>query len=241
MARCCVVPLHRFDPCQGFCRGSRLAEAFPMAGPAKQAARLRQGAQEATHVARPQESEQQVDVAVVWRVERNRVLDRRDHRGRHRDDCKRRMRYRETVASRGRPETLAAKKRVQDLSLWPPCLAAEPERDRLERGTLFPRRHAQQEIVFLEEFGELHDSLGAMPRPRGSRRVVGRPSSATGTMIESMHHGQRDAALGRDRLQDRQTCFVRNILMSRSIVQRGGGAEMNRIVGSAGAGRYMRD
>lgn len=36
--------------------------------------------------------------------------------------------------------------------------------------------------------------------------------------------------------------FVRNILMSRSILPRGGAAGMNRIVGgSAGAGRYMRD
>ena len=65
MASCCVFPLHRFDPGQSFCRGSRLAKTFPMAGQAKQAARLRQGEKEATHVARPQEPEQQVDVAVV--------------------------------------------------------------------------------------------------------------------------------------------------------------------------------
>ena len=81
-----------------------------------------------------------------------------------------------------------------------------------------------------------------MSRPRGSRCGIGRSSSAAGTTIESMHQGQRDAALGRDRLQERQTRFVQNILMSRSIVRRGGAAGMNRIVGgSAGAGRYMRD
>lgn len=93
-----------------------------------------------------------------------------------------------------------------------------------------------------KQVAALHDSLGAMLRPRGSRCGIGRSSSAAGTTIESMHHGQRDAALGRDRLQERQTRFDRNILMSRSIVRRDGAAGMNRIVGgSAGAGRCMRD
>lgn len=96
--------------------------------------------------------------------------------------------------------------------------------------------------LFPKQVAALHDSLGAMLRPRGSRCGIGRSSSAAGTTIESMHHGQRDAALGRDRLQERQTRFDRNILMSRSIVRRDGAAGMNRIVGgSAGARHCMRD
>lgn len=68
-----------------------------------------------------------------------------------------------------------------------------------------------------EKLAELHGSVGAMSRPRGSRCGIGRPSSAAGTTIESMHHGQRDAARGNCRLQERQTRLDRDIVMSRSI------------------------
>ena len=83
-----------------------------MGGPAKQATRLRQGEKETSRVVRPQEPEQQVDVAVIWRVERNRMLHRRDHRGRHRDAYKHGMRNRETITRRSRPKTLTAQEHV---------------------------------------------------------------------------------------------------------------------------------
>src|SRR5690554_3555306 len=117
---------------------------------------------------------------------------------------------RQTVTCRGRSQTLAAQEHVQDLALPSPRSAAELGRDRLESATLLSRWQAEHEIVLSEKLAELHGSLGAMLRPRGSRCGIGRSTSAAGTTIESMHHGQRDAALGRDRLQERQTRFDRN-------------------------------
>ena len=97
----------------------------------------------------------------------------------------------------------------------------------MQRRTLSFGRAPSKRSLVPKQVAALHDSLGAMLRPRGSRCGIGRSSSAAGTTIESMHHGQRDAALGRDRLQERQTRFDRNILISCSVGRREAAGGMN--------------
>lgn len=67
-------------------------------------------------------------------------------------------------------------------------------------------------------------TCGHDPRGTGRLRGMGWSMTGAGTTTDEMHQGQRTAALGNERLQERQTRLEREILMSRSI----GAAPMRR-------------
>ena len=123
--------LKGFDPGLGFGRRRRVAKAFPIARLAKQADGSRQRGNESFPAfAGPQDAEQQIDVPVVGRAERDGVLQCRY------DGC--RLRYaiehgvgnRNTVTRRRRPKALAAQEHVQDRSFATSRPGGELRRDR---------------------------------------------------------------------------------------------------------------
>jgi hypothetical protein len=108
---------------------------------------------------RPQKRQQHVDRFVVWRVEPDRALQRRDHRCRSGDRVEVSVWNSHAVPDGGRPETLAAKEGRQRNALTPAHLFPERGRHSGQRGPFSLRRYAEHDVLLAQELAYLHESL----------------------------------------------------------------------------------